>query len=208
MTKPVRAAATATLIAKVKRAAKSIARSTDVSHTEALERAAADVGYSSWHELQRARSAAAPALELLVDPKLPKRFDQTPNEERSKAHLDAWWDRPFALRRPDGQYEVLCLDGGAWDRPTRYGLAPDLAAAEELATKKLAAGLRSRQEPVVSMAEGGRFLVVRMPQRPDQPMEVLYPAADPADASRWLREHREAQQGVGSGVESSKSPAG
>ncbi|ABM96892.1 hypothetical protein [Methylibium petroleiphilum] len=208
MTKPARAPATATLVAKAKRAAKSIARSTGMSHTEALERAAADAGYSSWHELQRAHAAAAPAPELLVDPKLPRRFDQTPNEERSKAHLDAWWDRPFALRRPDGQYDVRCLDGGAWDRSTWYGLAPDLEAAKELAVKKLAAWRGFREAPVVSMTEGGEDLVVRMPQRPDQPMEILYRAKDHADAGRWLREHREAQQAAGSGVESEKSTVG
>ncbi len=31
-----------------------------------------------------------------LDPKLPKAFDATPNEARSKAQLDQWWDRPTA----------------------------------------------------------------------------------------------------------------
>lgn len=30
-----------------------------------------------------------------IDPKLPKGFQSTPNNERSKAHLAAWWDVPY-----------------------------------------------------------------------------------------------------------------
>ncbi|MCP2223570.1 hypothetical protein M2226_009267 [Bradyrhizobium elkanii] len=53
-----------------------------------------------------------------LDPKLPKAFDATPNEARSKTQLDQWWDRPYGLTRPDGRIEVRCLNGGAWDRST------------------------------------------------------------------------------------------
>lgn len=51
-----------------------------------------------------------------LDSKLPKAFDATPNEARSKAQLDQWWDRRYGLTRPDGRIEVRCLNGGAWDR--------------------------------------------------------------------------------------------
>lgn len=32
-----------------------------------------------------------------LDPVLPKNFDCTPNEKRSKAQLDAWWDHPYGV---------------------------------------------------------------------------------------------------------------
>ncbi len=34
-----------------------------------------------------------------LDPKLPKAFDATPNEDRSKSQLDLWWDRPYGITR-------------------------------------------------------------------------------------------------------------
>lgn len=67
-----------------------------------------------------------------VDPVLPKRFDDTPNEDRSPRSM-AWWNVPFIVaccyddatfRKawPGGvRYDVRCLDGGAWDRSTWWG---------------------------------------------------------------------------------------
>ena len=76
---------------------------------------------------------------MLIDPKLRKNFDNTPNEERSTAELDAFWDKPFAITNDDGTLDVYCLDGGAWDRSIWYGRAPNLAAAELLGARKLGA---------------------------------------------------------------------
>jgi hypothetical protein len=76
-------------------------------------------------------------LEIPVDPKLPARFDDMPNELRPKSHL-RWWGRPYIQteRRdlsepmwatwleswPTGvRYDVRCLDGSAWDRSTCWG---------------------------------------------------------------------------------------
>ncbi|EES5504472.1 DNA-binding protein [Escherichia coli] len=42
-----------------------------------------------------------------LDPALPKNFDCTPNEKRSKAQLDAWWDRPSVLGFVDN-YDEAC----------------------------------------------------------------------------------------------------
>lgn len=36
-----------------------------------------------------------------LDPVLPKNFDCTPNEKRSKAQLDVWWDHPYGVTQPD-----------------------------------------------------------------------------------------------------------
>lgn len=38
-----------------------------------------------------------------LDPKLPKTFDATPNDTRSKQQLDAWWDRPYGITLSDGR---------------------------------------------------------------------------------------------------------
>jgi hypothetical protein len=112
-----RATPTATLLAKSKKTAKTLAKTTDLTHAQALERVAEDAGYSSWHELLHAcDSANQPQRakdDMPVDPELPPDFDNTPNEERSTEELDTWWDRPFAQARADGTLDVRCLDGGA-----------------------------------------------------------------------------------------------
>jgi hypothetical protein len=68
-----------------------------------------------------------------IDPVLPPRFDDTPNDSRPRSH-QVWWRVPFVQRCtmertaeclanwPSGtRYDVRCLDGGAWDRPTWWG---------------------------------------------------------------------------------------
>lgn len=187
-----RAAPTATLLAKSKKTAKALAKSTELTHAQALERVAVDAGYSSWHELLRAcestdRSEASKD-DMPVDPALPPDFDNTPNEERSTADLDTWWDRPFAQTRSDGTLDVRCLDGGAWDRATFYGTADTLEAARLLAKTKLANWQKSRSAPTVFLS-GSAIQLIRMPQRPDEEVEVLYVAKDQQDATRWLEEH-------------------
>jgi hypothetical protein len=61
-----------------------------------------------------------------VDPKLPEGFWSTPNEGRPARHA-RWWGRPFIRTYPHAawpqgvRFDVYCLDGGAWDRPTAWG---------------------------------------------------------------------------------------
>jgi hypothetical protein len=61
-----------------------------------------------------------------VDPVLPKGFYSTPNERRPASHR-RWWYQPFVKTClneawPSGiRFDVYCLDGGAWDRPTARG---------------------------------------------------------------------------------------
>lgn len=186
-------ASTATLIAKIKREAKQLARSGDISHSGALERLAAEAGYQSWHALLSASSAPVPSAEpdnlaLPLDPKLPPAFDATPNDDRDEAEILAWWDRPFALTRPDGSLEVRCLDGGAWDRSTWYGVAPDMAAAVKLANEKLAWWRKTRDRPVTMMEDDG-ISIVRMPSRPREGIQVLAVVLDFAAAREWLVAH-------------------
>jgi hypothetical protein len=56
---------------------------------------------------------------ISIDPKLRVNFDITPNEKRSVTEMKRWWNNPFVESHGD-RYDVRCLDGGAWDRPTFY----------------------------------------------------------------------------------------
>lgn len=93
-----------------------------------------------------------------INPKLPKNFSCTPNEQRPPSHR-RWWHRPyietftwndFALGLPEDvererrqgwydawpsgtRYDVRCLDGGAWDRPTCWGMFATLEEAQACA---------------------------------------------------------------------------
>lgn len=112
------------------------------------------------------RSVAARLLvgRILVDPVLPRNFDNTANDSRPKSH-DFWWMRPYVVtysadqmwpesdghaqsaiwqeaRRawlnswPGGiRHDVRRLDGGAWDRSTFHGAFATLQSAVDEATK-------------------------------------------------------------------------
>jgi hypothetical protein len=184
MTKPI----TATAVEKMRRWAKQHARDTSVSYNQALEQAARDAGFTSWHEVQAAVQAAdaSPALiDLPVDPALPPNFDSTANERRSKAELDSWWLRPFAQTRPDGGLDVRCLDGGAWDRATYYGTAKDLNEAREIARTKLDAWQAVRDRPAAMLGESV-FLLVLEPNRPGMPRPVMFAAGSQGDLMQVL----------------------
>ncbi len=235
---------TATLVAKCRRAAKAVARTSDVTHGLALDAEAVRAGYASWSELLAAHQvrAQAPSVDgdaagdtdhaardydawfrgqvqasiddprpnvsdeaareasrlarvrvserhaaaLTLDPVLPKRFYDTPNEDRSTLELDQWWDVPYAVTQPDGALDVRCLDGGAWDRPTFYGRAPDMAAAVKLAAEKLAKWRGFRSAPVASMTEDGLYEAVLMPQRPDDDPETISEPMTGEELKKWM----------------------
>ena len=69
-----------------------------------------------------------------VDPKLPRDFWNTANERRPASH-NRWWHRPFVRSLPNEnwpggrRYDVYCLDGGAWDRPSGWAMFGTLAEA-------------------------------------------------------------------------------
>lgn len=173
MNKPI----TVTAVEKMRRWAKQHARDTSVAYSQALEQAARDAGFASWHQVQeRVKTGEqSPPAELPVDPTLPPNFDSTRNESRTKAELDAWWLRPFAQTRPDGTFDVRCLDGGAWDRATYYGIAKDLAEAQEIARTKLAAWQEIRDRPAVLLGSTA-YLLILEPNRPGMPRPVLFSA--------------------------------
>lgn len=77
---------------------------------------------------------------VLIDPVLPSGFDDTANEERGPEHL-AFENLPFIRSTvsfepeflkawPAGvRFDVRCLDGGAWDRSTVWGMFATIPAA-------------------------------------------------------------------------------
>ncbi len=77
---------------------------------------------------------------VAINPDLPEDFSDTANEKRPAKHL-AWWDVPYieiehddhpqfvAHWKGNTRYDVRCLDGGAWDRPTCWGMFATLREA-------------------------------------------------------------------------------
>ncbi len=108
-----------------------------------------------------------------LDPVLPKNFDCTPNEKRSKAQLDAWWDHPYGVTQPGGKIVVYCLNGGAWDRPSVLCLADNYDEACELAERQQASWVKTRSEPTFMFSKEPPFILARMPQRPDHQPEIV-----------------------------------
>ncbi|HAI9599732.1 DNA-binding protein [Escherichia coli] len=108
-----------------------------------------------------------------LDPVLPKNFDCTPNEKRSKAQLDAWWDHPYGVTEHDGKIVVYCLNGGAWDRPSVLGLANNYDEACELAERQQARWVKTRSQPIFMYSQEPPFVLARMPQRPDHQQEIV-----------------------------------
>lgn len=57
---------------------------------------------------------------------------------RGSFDISFWWGRPYIYQEdPDGVYVVACLDGGAWDRPTQWGFAPDIPGAMAILKERL-----------------------------------------------------------------------
>ena len=122
-----------------------------------------------------------------LDPKLPKMFDQTPNQERSKDQLDAWWDHPYGVTLDNGQIDVRCLNGGAWDRSTHLGQANTYDEACALAERKQAAWLKFRERPTILMDDG--FKLMLNGQRPDEEPLILKSFESIEEAGAYMREH-------------------
>lgn len=75
---------------------------------------------------------------ILLNPALPEHFFEMANETRSAEEIKKWWDNPIILTEQNHhsvRYDVWCLDGGAWDRPTLHGQSNSLEEAETIALK-------------------------------------------------------------------------
>lgn len=182
---------TATQLAAMKREAKQRAKNSDGSYNATLEQVAREHGFDSWYAAMQQHKSARPTDddpgELVIDPDLPAAFDDTPNEDRSAEEIEQWWLRPFAHVTDDGRYEVRCLDGGAWDRSTWYGIADDLESARALAKSKLAKWRSYMDTPIVTIEEGNVLLTVDS-LRPDVPRAVLASFDSQALAVAWLED--------------------
>lgn len=185
---------TASLLTAMTRHAKQRAKATNTPHNATLEDVARQHGFQSWHSVMRLHKAAAaitvPAnvLHLPLDPVLPAGFDDTQNEDRSDAEIERWWMRPFAITRSDGLYEVRCLDGGAWDRSTWYGIAKDMDDARKLAATKLTTWQSFMGTPTMTTEDGEGYLLTVEPLRPGFSRVVLANLPDYASALAWLEE--------------------
>lgn len=126
------------------------------------------------------------AATLLVDPALPPGFDDTPNEKRSTAELDQWWDVPYAQTTPSGALAVRCLHGGAWDRSSALGTATTVEEAAELANTKLAEWVALRSRAVLHCDGDGRNHLIRPSARPDRAPEVILADCTREAAAAWV----------------------
>ena len=132
-----------------------------------------------------------------LDPVLPKNFDCTPNEKRSKAQLDAWWDHPYGVTEHDGKIVVYCLNGGAWDRPSVLGLADNYDDACELAERKQASWVKTRSKPSFMFSIEPPFILARMPQRPDQEQQEIVAEFDSREEMNLFTMKQEQEENLG-----------
>ncbi|MDQ1090659.1 hypothetical protein QE400_000072 [Xanthomonas sacchari] len=127
-------------------------------------------------------------LPLPIDPVLPKGFDNTPNEERSKEELDRWWDQPYLVTNLDGTYTARCLNGGAWDRATALARGATIEEVTRLALEKQSDWLERRRTPIAHV--WGRCDVVIEAQRPDASPTILASNLSYADAAAFIERWR------------------
>ena len=91
---------------------------------------------------------------VFINPVLPNGFNGTANEERPFSHM-LFWQMPYIETTGAGHFDVKCLDGGAWDRPTHRGRRPTLEAALDLAQE-----LRTRLDVMEMRAMAGGIMGV------------------------------------------------
>ena len=132
-----------------------------------------------------------------LDPVLPKNFDCTPNEKRSKAQLDAWWDHPYGVTQSDGKIVVFCLNGGAWDRPSMLCLADNYDDACKLAERKQASWVKTRSKPSFMFSIEPPFILARMPQRPDQEQQEIVAEFDSREEMNLFTMKQEQEENLG-----------
>ncbi|WP_440986243.1 hypothetical protein ACQHIH_21320 (plasmid) [Xanthomonas sontii] len=126
-------------------------------------------------------------LPLPIDPELPERFDDTPNDARSKEELDQWWDQPYLVTHRDGSYTARCLNGQAWDRSTVLAHGATVEQATERGLAKHAHWLVRRRRPIAHL-QGERCDVVVEPQRPDEGLTYLARDLPFDDASAFIKQ--------------------
>jgi len=74
-------------------------------------------------------------MTIKIDPTTPKEFHEMDIDDMPQAVLDEWWEQPYIQTRGES-FAVLCLDGGAWDRPTVKGFFDTKQQAINYITQK------------------------------------------------------------------------
>lgn len=167
---------TATLMAKMKRQAKQRAKDDETAYSVHLEAVARENGFSSWFDVlhqDQSPIEGDPLTDLEIDPILGSHFDITSNEDRTEEELQRWWMRPFAVSQPGGVLHVRCLDGGAHDRSTSYGVASNIEEAKSLAVNKLRQWMGFMDTPIVLLDGDGSVSMVVDTLWPDVDKTVL-----------------------------------
>jgi hypothetical protein len=188
---------TDSLITRAKRDAKRLT-SPELTYTQALDAQAALAGYPDWRTLAMANGErnANHGSAFPLDPVLRPGFNNTPNDERSEEELETWWERPFIVTRDDREFDVYCLDGGAWDRATWYCTADTVAEAVRLGKEKLASVRESRNTPVMTTRRGGGWDLVILNQRPGVEPRLVEENVRPEDVAATLEKYKvKAKQG-------------
>lgn len=85
--------------------------------------------FKNYHKFENQKLIDGVAYE----PHLPLNFYNNPNEDREYEELESWWDKAYIVNNKQGYFIVYCLNGGAWDRPTRKGTFDKFEDALELA---------------------------------------------------------------------------
>jgi hypothetical protein len=73
---------------------------------------------------------------LLVNPHLPSHFYDADIADRSDGELAKWFNVPFVLGSDERGWRLLCLNDGAWDRPSEYGYFAEFSDAVRCAVEE------------------------------------------------------------------------
>lgn len=65
---------------------------------------------------------------IIVNPTLRDGFDNTDNEQRDSLEWDDWYCLTYVVGEGDN-WQIRCLDGGAWDRSTLRGFSGTMNGA-------------------------------------------------------------------------------
>lgn len=123
-----------------------------------------------------------------VDPAFPSGFFNKAHQDRSPTEIALWWDQPYVVTRQDGNMDIYCLHGGAWDRPSWMGRASSIMEAKSLAARKLADWREKRSIPRLSF-DGPidrPYRLIQSAQRPHEDVTVLGEFATAVEAGKFL----------------------
>jgi len=69
-------------------------------------------------------------IMMKIDPVVPEEFYEMDVQDMPEKVIEEWFNKPYIQSRGEGCFAVLCLDGGAWDRPTVKGFYNSIEEAQ------------------------------------------------------------------------------